>query len=362
MATRLLVVYGTTEGHTRKVAGAMRETLHGLGAQTDVVSADEAPSPDPYDAVIVAASVHGGQYQRAVRRWVRTHAETLAGKPSAFVSVCLGVLEHDEKTTWDLRDTVDRFLASTGWRPGAVKLVAGALPYTHYSWLTRFIMKRIVAKAGGDTDTTRDYEYTDWKDLRQFVTDFAGRLGAPSVAPVRVASAVAVAVALALVLPAVAAAQSGGSSSWRFGTTLSGFAGVAVPDSKATAVTGAAVGWEVTPHFAVEGSGAWIGEDHGSDAFAAALTGRISMAPARAAVPFLAAGVGMYREMTASGGSAHDRFLTTVGGGADLFVSEHFALRPEVSVLLVNMPSTTRAVPLYLLRLAYHFESHRLHP
>ena len=42
----------------------------------------------------------------------------------------------------------------TGWRPGTVKLVAGALPYTQYAWFKRLIMKRIVGKAGGDTDTT----------------------------------------------------------------------------------------------------------------------------------------------------------------------------------------------------------------
>ena len=33
-------------------------------------------------------------------------------------------------------------------------------------------MKRIVAKAGGGTDTTRDYEYTDWNDLRVFAHEF----------------------------------------------------------------------------------------------------------------------------------------------------------------------------------------------
>ena len=36
------------------------------------------------------------------------------------------------------------------------------------------MMQRIVAKAGGDTDTTRDFEYTDWNDLRSFAEDFAG--------------------------------------------------------------------------------------------------------------------------------------------------------------------------------------------
>jgi len=39
-------------------------------------------------------------------------------------------------------------------------------------------MKRIVAKAGGDTDTSRDYMYTDWNDLRAFADDFRRRLKA----------------------------------------------------------------------------------------------------------------------------------------------------------------------------------------
>ena len=43
----------------------------------------------------------------------------------------------------------------------AVKHVAGALLYTRYNIFKRWIMKRIVAKAGGDTDVSRDYDYTD---------------------------------------------------------------------------------------------------------------------------------------------------------------------------------------------------------
>ena len=51
--------------------------------------------------------------------------------------------------------------------------LTGALRYTHYGWLTRMLMRRIVAKAGGDTDTSRDYDYTDWTDLAQFGRTFA---------------------------------------------------------------------------------------------------------------------------------------------------------------------------------------------
>lgn len=53
------------------------------------------------------------------------------------------------------------------------KLVAGALLYTRYNWIERWVMRRIVRKAGGDTDTSRDYEYTNWAELRAFVEQFA---------------------------------------------------------------------------------------------------------------------------------------------------------------------------------------------
>jgi menaquinone-dependent protoporphyrinogen oxidase len=37
-------------------------------------------------------------------------------------------------------------------------------------------MKRIEAKGGGDTDTTRDFEYTDWDDVRAFGQEFARQI------------------------------------------------------------------------------------------------------------------------------------------------------------------------------------------
>jgi menaquinone-dependent protoporphyrinogen oxidase len=33
-------------------------------------------------------------------------------------------------------------------------------------------MVRIVRKAGGDVDTSRDYEYTNWADVRAFAEEF----------------------------------------------------------------------------------------------------------------------------------------------------------------------------------------------
>jgi menaquinone-dependent protoporphyrinogen oxidase len=172
--TRVLILYGTTEGQTARIAEALASAIRGQGAVVDLVdAAKKEPSPEGYDGVVVAASVHAGGYQRSVRHWVRSHADGLRTRRTAFVSVCLGVLQHDPQVDRELAMIRDRFLAATGWRPDLVKVVAGGLPYTKYNWIKRWMMRRIVRKAGGDIDTRRDYEYTDWNDVAAFGREFA---------------------------------------------------------------------------------------------------------------------------------------------------------------------------------------------
>jgi menaquinone-dependent protoporphyrinogen oxidase len=184
--SRVLVLYGTTDGHTAKVASAIANTLRARGCAADVVCAG-APGGDrraaDYNGVIVTASVHEGTFQRPVRRWVRANGSDLVGRPTAFAAVCLAVLEHRAEAQRGITEIVERFLVRSAWRPDAVKLVAGAVPYTRYGWLKKLVMKRICAKAGGGTDTTRDYEYTDWHDVRNFVEQFAATHGLVEPAP-----------------------------------------------------------------------------------------------------------------------------------------------------------------------------------
>jgi menaquinone-dependent protoporphyrinogen oxidase len=164
-----LVIYGTTDGQTARIADRLGAELRSSGATVDVANAASAsPSLGAYKVVVVAASVHAGGYQKAVARWIGEHRAALARRPTAFVSVCLGVLQHDAAVDAELDDIMNRFFQKTGWFPTVRKIVAGALLYTHYNIIKRWTMRRIVKKAGGDTDTTRDYEYTDWADLAAF--------------------------------------------------------------------------------------------------------------------------------------------------------------------------------------------------
>lgn len=178
---RILIVYGTTDGHTARIANAMADTLRAEGSEVAVRTGAALTDtrPERYDGVIVAASVHVQAYQRSVRRWVLRHHAALNRRPSAFLSVCLAVLEKNPESVTRARTIMDQFLARTGWRPTIQKMVAGALPYTRYGWLKRFVMKRIARKAGGGTDTSRDYDYTDWNEVRDTARSIASLARGP---------------------------------------------------------------------------------------------------------------------------------------------------------------------------------------
>lgn len=175
----ILIAYGTTDGHTADIASFLGGVMRSAGAQVHIVRAgvDGAdPSPECYDAVVVAGSLHGGRYQRALHRWVGRHAAALSRQPTAMMSVCLGILQKDQQVWADLDAKVDRFLRETGWQPSVVKVVAGALLYTRYGRFKRWITRRITRKAGVETDPTRDYVYTDWEDLRLFASGLLRRI------------------------------------------------------------------------------------------------------------------------------------------------------------------------------------------
>src|SRR5262245_25555101 len=118
MGARILVLYGTTNGQARKVARAIAETFRAEGAAVDLVDAGSRtdPAPELYTACVVTASVHVGGFQRSVRRWAKTHAPALNVAHTAFVAVCLGVLEHNPRTDRELDRIVERFFSRTGWR------------------------------------------------------------------------------------------------------------------------------------------------------------------------------------------------------------------------------------------------------
>jgi menaquinone-dependent protoporphyrinogen oxidase len=176
---RVAVRYGTTEGQTEAIAERMATVVTRAGHDAtlrDVRALPATVSFDDVDAVVVGASVHAGSHQRYVRRFVTDNAAELNRLPSAFFSVSLTAAGGSDADRGTARSLLEAFLEGTGWEPDATTVVAGALKYSEYGPVTRFVLKRIAGRAGGDTDTSRDYEYTDWAAVEAFAADFVDRL------------------------------------------------------------------------------------------------------------------------------------------------------------------------------------------
>jgi menaquinone-dependent protoporphyrinogen oxidase len=184
---RVLIVYGTTEGQTRKVATFLADRFLAKSHSVTVVDADKPPAAldaAAYDAIVVAARVHSGRYPASVRRFVRRNRQTLMTKPSAFVSVSMMAARGTAKAPKALARYVARFARKTGWTPRHVHHAAGARFYARQSGFGRWILQRIDSSAfGKSVDVSRDHEWTDWDALAGFADGFAAAAPAEAHVP-----------------------------------------------------------------------------------------------------------------------------------------------------------------------------------
>jgi menaquinone-dependent protoporphyrinogen oxidase len=114
------------------------------------------------------------RHQAEARRFVTRNAAALNRIPSAFVSVSLsaGSLNPDERTA--ACRLAEQFPSAYGWTASIVLSVAGRLAYTQYGFIKRLLMKRIAQHEGAPTDTSRDYEFTDWEKVDTFARALDG--------------------------------------------------------------------------------------------------------------------------------------------------------------------------------------------
>jgi len=173
---RILIIFGSTEGHTRHLAGFMRERLTGAGHDVETAEAGQgAPSPEAFDRVILAGSLHVGRYQAALVDYARRWHGALAARPSAFVSVSLSAAGENPDDWAGLEECLAKFVHETQWTPTATHQAAGAIRYSQYDFFKRLTMKTIAAKRGRQTVTSQDYDLTDYAALGAFVDEFVGR-------------------------------------------------------------------------------------------------------------------------------------------------------------------------------------------
>jgi menaquinone-dependent protoporphyrinogen oxidase len=180
---KAVVFYATRQGQARRVAERVADDLRARQTGVDVFDVRHLPPRidwTPYDFACVIASVHAGQHEREMVRFVTNYRNQLERVGASFLSLTLSEAgaedpakprELREQSRADVQRMIDVFLAETGWRPERILPVAGALAYSKYNVFIRFVMKQIARKAGAPTDTSRDYEFTDWAAVDRFVAE-----------------------------------------------------------------------------------------------------------------------------------------------------------------------------------------------
>lgn len=177
-ARHFLIVYGSKFGQTARIANRMADALMADGHEVTIVHAHDRSLPGnhtfaEFDGVIVGASVINGTHQRAVARFVRANHARLSVMPCAFFSVSGAAGGSRPEDRARAGRYVADFLAQTGWRPQKTDAIGGAVAYTKYNLVVRWMMRRISKQEGRPTDITRDHDLTDWAQVDRFARTFA---------------------------------------------------------------------------------------------------------------------------------------------------------------------------------------------
>ncbi|MFD1599969.1 flavodoxin domain-containing protein [Halobellus rarus] len=178
-----LILYGTGEGQTAKIAERIAATISERGHEASAIDVRDRPDSftlEAYDAAVVGASIHVGKHQGEVRDFVSENRDVLSGMPTAFFQVSLSSANEEKRE--EAAGYVESFVTETGWHPDRIGQFGGALRFSEYGFLKRLMMKQIAKDLLTEERKPKsDIEFTDWDAVDAFAADVAafveGRLG-----------------------------------------------------------------------------------------------------------------------------------------------------------------------------------------
>jgi menaquinone-dependent protoporphyrinogen oxidase len=175
--TDILITYGSSEGHTAKVADRIASMLTALGAHVSTYPAAEAPEDTrSFDAIIVGGSVHFGQYQREVINFVERHRRQLDLVPSAFFSVSLTSAAGTDAAVHQVDTYIQDLTDTTKWEPALVGQFGGAAAYSQYGFVKRLMFHSFAKEMHLDANADHDHDFTDWDAVDRFGQEFSRRV------------------------------------------------------------------------------------------------------------------------------------------------------------------------------------------
>ena len=136
----------------------------------DVLPISDKINLDNYKTIIIGASIRYGKYRKEVYSFVEDNIQILKMKENAFFSVNV-VARKPEKSTPNTNPYLKKFLSNIKWEPKNLGVFAGKIEYPKYKFIDKYAIKFIMWITKGPTDTSKTYEFTNWKAVEDFARD-----------------------------------------------------------------------------------------------------------------------------------------------------------------------------------------------
>ena len=165
----ILIIYSTTDGHTREICLRLKQVIEDAGNQITLVDVGHSSAINlgDFDKIVIGASIRYGKHSPAVYDFVKENARVLDSKPNAFFTVNV-VARKPEKNTPETNPYLIKFLKQITWKPKTLAVFAGKIDYQRYGFVDRTMIRFIMWITKGPTDPATNIEFTDWDQVAAF--------------------------------------------------------------------------------------------------------------------------------------------------------------------------------------------------
>ena len=167
--TKIIIIYSTTDGHTRKICQYLQQEIEKLQNQVVVTPINSVTDFDlsSFDKIVVGASIRYGKHSPLVFDFIKRNSSVLDRKPNAFFTVNV-VARKPEKCDPETNPYLIKFLKQIAWKPTKLAVFAGKLNYQKCKFWDRLAIRLIMRMTKGPTDPNTNVEFTNWNRVKDF--------------------------------------------------------------------------------------------------------------------------------------------------------------------------------------------------
>tara|TARA_Y100000589_G_scaffold169342_1_gene161020 strand:+ start:136 stop:672 length:537 start_codon:yes stop_codon:yes gene_type:complete len=167
--TKLLFLYSTVDGHTKKISEYIFSKLKNkkIICISSIEDSNNYKVSD-FDQIVIGASVRYGYHRKNLYEYVKKNKTDLNNKKTVFFSLNL-TARKPEKNSPSTNPYIIKFLKKVDWEPTISEVFAGRLDYPNLDFFNKLAILFIMIITNGPKDTSKTYELTDWKRVDKLI-------------------------------------------------------------------------------------------------------------------------------------------------------------------------------------------------